>query len=445
METLEWLAAERIGTFLDRRDAVRWSWCSRQLNVLVRQCCALRLTDQQIEVVRKVLALDAGQWAVAYGNRFPAAFTVSTGTSTGKTAISLACADRLVRRGERVLLLHDVRLQAQFVEEYRKFAERLDLLPLIVADKDWLERYQEHGGRCLVAAARLSRSIARRGWQQDLLRVGWDAVLCDDMVAVPMLLREGSARYGVCFNASGNGKIGAHQRDSALGELPSLDVCCFFLESERSSTTWDWTERTNNDRLVEEAKLKYREFAARWLALCGRGKTLVASNDMVVDTWYPLRPKSAAHLLKSAPKERLWVAKGSTAERRRRLVAEFQAASEGTLWASGNYISRGFNIPCDTLLVLDRDGSLSAKVLLQIVGRVRRVQTRHRAVRCCLVSSNARLWPLLAFLNLASTKVILQLAQQCLRVDDAEAIVNQWFDGPITHEANCISFQVPSK
>ena len=178
MEELTELAVVRIAHYLGRRDCVFWSRCSTYLYAVVSKCCYLRLTVKQAEVVERVLALRASDWGSGRHSRFPKGFVVATGTSTGKTLISLVCAKQMLLRGQRVLLSVESRLLLQWLGEYKKFAEPLALPPLVVVEPDWLQQYSAHRGQCLVVSSRVHVSprflITPGSLSQQLHTVDWN-------------------------------------------------------------------------------------------------------------------------------------------------------------------------------------------------------------------------------------------------------------------------------
>jgi len=502
MALLDLETARRIGDYLSRQACVHWSRCCRQLHALVSQCCYLRLTELQAGVVRSVLALRLADWVTARNKvKFPAKFVVATGTSTGKTAIMLACAAQMLERGQRVLIAVELRLISQWLAEYDKFAAALRLPPLLVIDaRDaWLGEYAQRGGRCLVVAPRLyaSHNPAKMGPQTAasirravtaLRSVEWDVVLCDDITTLPHLLRSGP-RYGVVFNASlGSAAVNNHQQDGDLGRLPELRVESYRVPAPAplphiaNAKVWhegyfnrflnkyvpgSWAPCQYLSRKAElDAALAQRHAEyARWLARCAGRKTLVVTHDELVaprdqwgfagrkvmiddvvcdDTADLLQGMRRRSLLQTLPKKQpagtIVLRGGESTQRKAELIARFQAADEGQLWASANFVGRGFNLPCDALVIFDCDQRITPQTLLQIIGRVRRVQAQNKQVRCCLISTNPWLWTLLAYLNLPTTTAILQKTQEHKSLAQVRAEV-----GPIDDKDGCLSFVVSSK
>jgi hypothetical protein len=69
-----------------------------------------------------------------------------------------------------------------------------------------------------------------------------------------------------------------------------------------------------------------------------------------------------------------------TAVQKAQVLNDFQACKTGVLWAPSSYVLRGFDLQCDTLVLLGLGGSMTKTSLVQALGRAFRITSPFREV-----------------------------------------------------------------
>lgn len=294
----------------------------------------------------------------------------------------------MIREGHDVCVVVPGNLLPQCIAQYEKFKTELKLADLMIethtqiknnwrADTpislSWLSRYQ-HGkknGRCpifLIEQELLRPNPSRytQYFQDELASIPWRAMMFDEATRVPVLLEESLPRtFGVSFNASSAGTISNYASDSELGKLPVLDVDCYVVEK---------IEKTCSPVHIP----LHLGTANTWIHRCIGTKTLVVTNDRfgAVDKTVPGYNKPS-QTVNDRKEESLGAArlpdlthvfgecKGKSDKGN--MVTNFCQAKEGLMLAPMKYLSRGFNIPVDSLIILDFNGTVRPKQLLQVV------------------------------------------------------------------------------
>ena len=473
MDALDGHALSVIARHLSRPDCVRWSWVSSHWSQRITHLCHLRLTTAQAEVVERILQLDSEDWrtsvsrASTYATPFPERFALSTGTSTGKTAIALYAAARLVQRGLRVLFSIPLRLLPQWRAEYDKFRERFNLPPLFIAhnsfQRDW--HSQAIPQRCLLFASSHTVNSTHRRFDfarehpnsrfaqecKALREIPWNVWFLDEASKVQEALYKFSVRaqangvsfYGLTLNASIVGRKRKHTRtateaeettqtrrhkelvapnhdsstlasyavDEQLGRLPVVQTTVDFTmphkAAKRIRLFLPWVNRgmPDSERIAEErlflARARARQaFAREWLLrhvlpLCGE-KTIILcdaklsshldKNGYRVDI-NMLEVLSAEDIAEHtlAPVFNLFTCKGP---KRALMVNAFLESKRGIILSPIDYLMRGFNLHVDTAIAISPTGALSAKIMLQLRGRVCRVESPYRVVSLHILISD---------------------------------------------------------
>jgi hypothetical protein len=420
-----------ICQYLTRADCIRLSRCSKGLHQLLEKCCYLRLTQKQAAIVDKIRSMDNAQWQMERRKNlqgwhnswtFPRENVVSTGTSTGKTAMALVAASCMVREGKPCMITVEDRLVPQWLDEWRKFERDLGLLPLIVpGGKRNPPLDFKPSTRAIVLVPQ--RWMNSRQMETSLIKwaakVPWHAIICDELNTVPNFMRYHTSAFGITLNASvagGSVAIADHATDEELGKLPVLEAHCYTVSKLGSPHAFNKTTPAE----------RYQEEYARWTKLCAQGKTLILADDCLDRP--PLTKRGSWITVNAAEYVRL---EGTThrftanmnPEAKGKVITDFRAATTAAqAFLPASYSARGFNIPCDSLIVFDLNASLSYQLLLQMIGRVRRVQTSVRHVKVSLITRNPNLWKLLAALHRKSTSEILEYARHIESVDAFRAL-----------------------
>ena len=385
----------RIAQHLTRIDCIQWSRCSKAHHELITECCYLRLTEQQAGVVEKILDLSLDRWdrlKFAHQNRwgflfpsrwsFPTDYMISSGTSTGKTIIFLTAATEMIRQGHDVCVVVPGKLFAQCIAQYEKFKAELKLAALqtvtIVDVKlnwnaalqpnypTWLSDYQARKATGQPSILLIEKELLGENtsnsthfFQEELKSIDWHAVLFDEATSVPFVIQDMTRTFGVSFNASSSGAVSNYATDPELGYLPVLDVECFLVpEISKTCSPKDIPSHCST--------------AKTWIQRCARSKTLVVTNDcfgMIEDkiakevAFLVAKSKQKPFNLSNLELPELTHAfaqcKGK--EDKGAMVSNFCQANEGLMLAPMQYLSRGFNIPVESLVILDFNGKDAGK------------------------------------------------------------------------------------
>lgn len=466
MQALDGYALSVIANHLSRPDCVRWSWISKHWSECIAYLCHLRLTTAQAEVVERILQLDPEAWfgnIETYATAFPEQFTLSTGTSTGKTAIALYAAARLVQRGLRVLFSIPLRLLPQWRAEYDKFQERFNLPPLFIAhasfQRDW--HLQEIPQRCLLFASShtVNNTYRRAGFAHEdatsrfaqecrvLRETPWNVWFLDEANKVQKALyrfslaahANGVPFYALTLNASIIGRKRKHSPpaeeatrtrghcshdsstlasyvvDEQLGRLPLVHTTVEFTMPDKATRhiqrLLPWgairdlpkSECDAEERLFIARAQSRQAFARHWLVhnvlpRCGE-KTIILCDGQLSSHLDKNGSRVNINILEvltaediakhtSAPVFNLFTCKGSA---RALMVNAFLECKRGIILSPIDYLMRGFNLHVDTAIAIAPTGSLSAKIMLQLRGRVCRIDSPYRTVRVHIIISDCPL------------------------------------------------------
>ena len=399
-----------VSKYLTREECIHWSRVSKAVYALVSPTCYLRLTREQVEVVNRALALDDKEWKRVFEpneagqvnhETFPNDYIISTGTSTGKTVMSYVIASEYVRRGKKPLIIVDRKLFIQWVDEYNKFQEDMKLAPLTVINKEWDSNYD--GSSILL----MSKNIVNRVHQNfdncesDIVKnfsficQDLDLFIMDEKTPVPKFARQDFKGFGILLDASSKGWLGNAAVDPMLGKVPALHA--HILIEPASHTYYPI------DKFID----KYNTWCAKFRS----GKTLVVSNDTCVrrnnvekseSIFNQMEVEGATHSYR----------RGHGPDQRAKTLQDFVNSEEDALMTGNvSYIGKGFNIPCDTLIVIDLNGGISTKMIQQIIGRVRRVQTGISSVNLYFITSNTKSWKIIPSLTKNTTKEIIYTSE----------------------------------
>lgn len=426
----------------DRISVIRWSWCSRVLNNLVSPCCHFRLTSEQTEVLYKALQMNNSTWQSVFNyegsprRSFPSEYVISSGTSTGKTVMALVIATQYIKRGKKVMIIVDPKLIAQWVTEHEKFKQNLNLAPLTMINIDWDLKYNPTH-IALTSKYVVSDRYGKRSPKSKILKDAiipiknnLDLFIMDEKAYVPDFARLGFKGFGILLDASGEGKIANISIDPELGKVPILYGHAIILSPRetggilrvvplvRSGPTYLYlnVNRTN----IEDAAMIYNNWCDK---LCN-GLTLIVTND---ECSMHENPNKCENILNQITIRRAThvFKKSHGSERRSMIMEKFKASTNGVLVARMSHVAKGFNIPCDTLIVFDLAGRASQELVQQVIGRVRRVQTGKTSVTVYLITTNTLLWKIMPALTKTNTRDIQIFAQY---IGGFEAIKNTGVD-----------------
>jgi hypothetical protein len=376
-----WIA--KIGKFTIR-DCVNWSRTSRSLHQIAKEIFYHRLTEKQNETVTKILKLNNVLWGrncKLYNGReiikFHPSYVVSTGTSTGKTLIALAAASEYIRAGKNVAIVVQARLFAQWSFESKKFSPEVYLAPLETKET-WTR------GKILL----MERNLVNK----KMPKVSWDLVIFDEETKIPKFMREPDFKgFGVLLSASMTGNtIAKYAKDPELGALPSLTVDCYFTK-----------------RAMEENEDFYMKNYMIWIERLideKNGKTLILTHDKCM---YKNKLTKLDKRIQIPNAYSLGRCKGP--KEKGEVVSQWQK-SGGILFSGSEYLAKGFNLPCNVLMMFDLEGKISIKSLHQIIGRIRRVYFSIKYVKVIFITSSTESWKLFACLNRNSINEIFTAA-----------------------------------
>jgi len=426
----------QITLYLSRRDCVQWSRCARHCYDHLAKYCHLRLTQKQAEVVDQLMRLDRESWrreklqrwtvhrpwigVPQYGDNctFPADYVITTGTSTGKTAMALAAASKWVRQQKPCLLVVLDGMVPQWIEEHKKFSEYLGLAALdALRDRESIVKAVANFDATAERILLVPRTWLKGPAAAALQNVPWYVVICDEAISVPKFLLHNKTAFGISLNAAAGRKqtIANHAEDNELGNLPALKFKCYsvprlsdgsYFQLIGAGSVFESQDITPRERYQEEYE--------KWVTRCipeGEFKSIVISADRIRDDKSQsikfaknaierLRLDRATHVISTAAKVLV----------KSEAILDFQKSKTGLLFGPASYLAKGFNLAADHLLILNLNGNMSPKILLQIIGRVRRVQTGHRSIKVSLVSGDPNAWKLPASLFYKTTTQIIDAA-----------------------------------
>jgi len=359
---------------LDRMDVWRASRVCIHFSNTIYAVWTLMPTRLQREIIEKLCTLTPERWMRSrWGDYsdFPREYLVTSGPSTGKTLIALCTAAELLRRGVKIFLTVPLQLCAQWQAEHLKFAEANDLPPLCVVHPEWTHNWKSQlaaGALPLIPRDSLHAKIGI-----EFLKQGWETAICDDVSQVPKSLckytesrrAEGVTFFCINFHASAEQtNVASHLSDPELGELPALvaevrKYKCEFprdalevLELQRSSKTLVLSN-VRREKAVAKKTRNSKEEPQYENALI----------DLPVQQW-----ENCSNVIPLSGAQRV------------KLIDRFAATtSSAMLIAPLKYMSRGFNLFCETLVIFTNH-ALKGELLLQVLGRVRRTGTPFRKV-----------------------------------------------------------------
>ena len=358
---------------LTRIDCIRASWVSKMFSKLFGPYTHARLTSAQEEAVEKILRLDLHQWRQHAFSCLGEHFTIGSGTSTGKTAIILAAAGRFVKEQKKQVIIGvPALLISQWVTEYKKFRLLFHLPELFVFDGLDLNQWKVAPQGIALVTLPLLMNKSYEKWRQKFNSQQWNVMFGDEVSSNPLWFQR---NFPNCFLVSANAaakysNISNVQVDAELGWLPQTRF--YFHKLDGYVYPTDFTPLLG----VARKHIPYREFVEAWAARLIHGQTLIAhfgGPDSI-----PIRNQT--HSFPKAPKLR------SAA------LASFLSAPTGVLVAPAKSIKKGINLPVETLIVMVLEYQLAWQELMQLIGRVRRVQTKRRNVTIHVVTTEKSYW-----------------------------------------------------
>ena len=387
MEQLDAHVLEQISARLSRKECVRWSWASRHCHAALQDLCDLRLTEAQAAVVRSIIAQDSitwGQWLHHYRHyvhepiiKLPSQYSIASGPSTGKTAIALYAAAKLQRQGRPAFLAAPLKLCEQWRNEHAKFARTLNLPPLCIVHprfttaSEWPKQLAE-GALPLIPTSLLATTSNE--WLKSFLQMRWEVALIDEAMNLPRSLFAYSVKaldalqnfHVIALNASrGGNTMAQHRADDALGQLPRVRVTV-------QHQPYSFTTQARKD-WVSSVSAFVRQHMGR--------KTLVVTDDIVHRDGNAYNFLAVAEL---AIGPHINAARVDNVERSR-AVQQFASAEAGLLLAPLMYVQRGFNLCCDRVILLQSWRRSGSRSLLQLIGRVRRIESPFQLVELCVM------------------------------------------------------------
>lgn len=443
MEGLDFHIIRTIANYIkDRMSIIRWSWCSRTLNNLVTPCCHFRLTSEQTEVLYKAIQMDNIIWQSVFNSEdsvrrsFPNEYVISTGTSTGKTIMALVIATHYVKRGKKVMIIVDQKLSAQWIAEHKKFKNDLGLAPLTLVDHKWDMVYNPTHV-LLVSKNIVSDRYGSRGEKARVLRnvldpikTSLDLFIMDEKSCVPVFGRNGFNGFGILLDASGKGAIANISIDPELGNVPTLHGHAIILGVTEIGSIFrvipvSGTTRTVPYFNVDKTNIKEAsEIYNMWCDKLCDGRTLIVTDDecsmsegvnKFENIFNRITIRRTTHVFK----------KSHRSIDRSVIMEKFKTSDSGVLATRLSYIAKGFNIPCDTLIVFDLAGRTSQELALQVIGRVRRVQTGKTSVNVYIITTSPHLWKIIPAMIKTNTEDIQFFASQ---IGGFQAIKNAGVD-----------------
>lgn len=403
MDTLGPYELAAIARGLSRRDCIRWSLVNKHFSSALQELCDLRLTSKQAEVVNLIVNKTSERWKSFsdnisqgrgqlapwqhrhYGHyKFPSEYAVASGPSTGKTAIALYTAAKLLRLGKPTLLCAPLKLCHQWLAEHAKFAEQFKLPAICMIHPnfnqphEWQHQLSQGAlGLVPISVMQMDEGDDSRGpvltCLRALLQMHWEVMIIDDSNNVPHSIveygvkasKDGKKFHAISLNASHGGEaMVQYGQDADLGQLPRVSTLI-----EYSELDCKWEQKTAKAIAFIQAH---------------RGKkTLVVTDNAQYSihgfkNWFCVSDQLFSKLGG-------WNSAKHKGIARSEMIQQFAAASEGLLLAPTNYVQRGFSLYCDSVIVLDIYGRASPRVMLQLLGRVRRVESPFSKVSLCIL------------------------------------------------------------
>lgn len=365
-----------ISRRLSRIDSIRASWVSKMFHKLFTPYTHPRLTSVQEEAVEKILKLDLYQWRkhafICTGDHF----VIGSGTSTGKTAIILAAAGRFVKQQKkRVVIGVPALLISQWSAEYRKFRLLFDLPELFVFDGLDLKQWKVQPGGIALVTLPLLANKSYEIWRHQFNSQQWEVMFGDEVSSNPAWFQR---NFPNCFLVSANAtpprysnsNISKVQVDEELGWLPQTRF--YFHELTGFVYPKDFTPLLG----VARKHIPYRDFVEAWAARLIHGQTLIAHFGGPET----ISIRNETHHFPKSPKLR------SSA------LASFLSAPKGVMVVPAKSVKKGINLPVETLIVMVLQYHLNWEELVQLIGRVRRVQTQRRSVTIHVVTTEGSYW-----------------------------------------------------
>lgn len=398
MEDLNYHLAASISSNLSRKEIFVWSLCNRFChNLLVYELCRFRLTEQQSKVVQKLLELKADDWLrlLVGGREIAQKFTISSGPSTGKTAIVLYTVAHLQRIGRPSFIIAPLKLVRQWRSEAIKFAEHFRLPPFCIVHPRYNANWRQllASGHIPIVPQSLFQSYHRSAdkpmyhtMEEFLAFTSWKIAFSDESSLLPYRLRDYAVQHRdffmVALDASQGvaGAISNYLKDTGLGKLPEVETLV-----QLSSTVYQI-----KPPLDEAIEFIQKHRGRKTLLLCHSSK-LIKTSEFQNNRYAP--PKSVNYLTRPAYRKAMAelgfvnICVMNKPEDKTAALEAFAAADTGALAAPYHYVKRGFNLRVEAVIVLTSDNP-QPRSLLQLLGRVRRIESPFPNVRLCILQNH---------------------------------------------------------
>lgn len=419
LDQLNHWAALSISRYLSRMDCINWAMVNSTCYEMVVPLCHLRLTEAQSQVVKRILSLKPDDWRTYIRENarryqgpptewarlaFPKPFTVSTGPSTGKTLIALYTAAYLFKQGKAVFLTAPLKLCHQWLAEAEKFRKRFDIPPICIVhpryNANWPSLIQQ-GHLPLVPDTVLRFQFSREtGRNQGIYPVHleffklkhWEFCFADEVASVVSSLilhsvrarRLGKDFMMVALNASrgGDDTLAAYAADAGLGALPQLDT---LVQKSVQQIASRYMENVDKSRL-DLAISSILNFIVEH-----RGKKTILLCNMTTNIRKGQGLQKINILAYPKLMHELWrlgfttICELNDMSSKTEMIAKFATSTEGGLAAPLHFLARGFNLYCDSALVIDCAAAFNAGTALQLIGRIRRVESPFPVVRLSIL------------------------------------------------------------
>lgn len=390
---------------------------------MVSEFCHLRLTDKQKEIAAKILALDPEAWNdimwremtdqdkllnhLPSGRAFPNGFIVASGPSTGKSAIVLNILGRFYRDNIPAFVIVPLKLVRQWEGEAKKFADAFLLPPpcivhhrlnpqwkrqlnagyLAIVPKSIIEANRGRvNGRPSAAAATRVEFFAFKPWQiafadeaesigYPLIRYNWNAT------------KDGRPFHMISLNASkgSSDSLAVHASDPQLGSLPDVETLVQY------DTIFDLGWDQDGKYLPPKSIKPYLPHVMEFIQQHRGPKTIVLCEASKFFRISPSSTKNTNYMALSPYKEAMEELGAINicpvnSDRKTKLIQQFAEAKEGILVAPYQYLKRGFHLPVSDLIILSSQ-HLAPLALIQILGRIKRVESPFRTVRLSILQN----------------------------------------------------------